>query len=332
MKYKQSKRIDAKLSALGMGCWSLAGKSSWCHADASRSIDIVHQAIEKGINLFDVAPVYGLGVAEEVLGKALKGRRDKAFIASKCGLVWDAEGNVSNKLGAEALKQEIDQCLARLQTDYLDLWQVHWPTDDTPLEETMSALSEIKQSGKIRHIGVSNFSLSQLKAAESVTEIASYQGLYNLLERNASSYHGIGLGYRIEQEILPYCQDKGIAFLPYSPLMQGVLSGAFSGPQQFSGGDVRANNPKLNGQGWQSLSPAVAALKAFAAGMGKPLNEVALNWLIANPSVTSVIAGATRSEQLDKNLGAMDWSLSQSQLDALEQILAPFVGGESGVE
>jgi aryl-alcohol dehydrogenase-like predicted oxidoreductase len=155
--------------------------------------------VDLGINLFDVAPVYGFGHAEEVLGKALKGRRQKVLIASKCGLLWDGQRNITNNLTAKSILWEIDNSLRRLNTDHIDIYQLHWPDPNTPIEETIEALHSIKEAGKIRYIGVSNFSVELTKQAMEIDTIVSYQGLYNMLERNPESYHEIPLTYRTQE-------------------------------------------------------------------------------------------------------------------------------------
>jgi len=324
MKFKTLNRFDQPFSALGYGCWGISGGNSWSRSDDQQAIDTIHAAIDGGINFFDVAPVYGLGHAESVLGQALQGKdRASLIIASKCGLVWDADNNVSNNLSADSLLTEIDQSLARLGTDYLDLYQIHWPNAEYPLQETLSALEQIKASGKVRHLGVSNFSLALLKQASELGVIDSFQGLYNMLERNPEFYHFIDLDYRSEAEILPFCAQNGMAFFPYSPLMQGLLGGRFDASRLHSD-DVRNHNPKLKGELLPKYLQIVDTLSAFAAELGKPLNELAINWLADQPTVTSVIAGAGSVAHVEANLKAMQWTLSSSDREALELRLQPY--------
>jgi len=180
-------------------------------------IKTVETAIDKGINFFDVAPVYGLGNAESLLGKIVKNKRKDIIIASKCGLIWDEKNNVTNNLTSKSLNREIDESLKRLNTDYIDLYQIHWPDPNTNIKETISALEDIKKQGKILEIGVSNFSLDLLKEAMKFGNIKTFQGLYNMIERNASSYHNIELGYKAENEIFTFSKK--------SPTMS-VIAGA----------------------------------------------------------------------------------------------------------
>ncbi|GAA5215952.1 aldo/keto reductase [Corallincola platygyrae] len=324
MKLKKLNRFELPFSALGYGCWGISGGHSWSMSDDQQSIATIHTAIEGGVNFFDVAPVYGLGHAESVLGQALKGKqRESLIIASKCGLVWNDANEVSNNLSTDSLMAEIDQSLARLGVEYLDLYQIHWPNSEYPLEEILQALEAIKASGKVRHLGVSNFSLAMLTEACELSAIDSFQGLYNMLERNPESYHGIGLDYRSEAEILPYCQQHGLAFFPYSPLMQGLLGGQFDASQLHEN-DVRMNNPKLRGEQLKKYLEIVATLQQFAAELGKPLSELAINWLADQDAVTSVIAGAATPEQVQANLKAMAWELSAADRQALELRLQPY--------
>ncbi|RCU51020.1 aldo/keto reductase [Corallincola luteus] len=325
MKFKQPKRLNRAVSALGYGCWGISGGDSWTGGSDKNAIQAIHAAIAGGINFFDVAPVYGLGHAETILGKALQGKaRQDLIIASKCGLVWDKNNNVSNDLSAASLLKEIDDSLTRIGTDYLDIYQIHWPSADQPLPQTLETLQAIQASGKVRHLGVSNFSLAELEQADTLAPICSYQGLYNMLERNPEYYHFIALSYRTEQQILPYCTQQGLAFFPYSPLMQGLLSGHFDVDAPLHENDVRRHNPKLQGELLPKYMQIINVLQEFAGALGKPLNELAINWLADQPAVTSVIAGALNAEQVEANLNAMTWELTDYDRQALEQLLSPY--------
>ena len=325
MRTKRVPLIDDELSAIGFGCWALGGSDIWNKTDDRESVETVHRAISLGINFFDVAPVYGFGHAEEILAKAVAGQRDRVLIASKCGLVWDDRQRITNNLTAENIFQEIDQSLRRLDTDYIDLYQAHWPDPNTPIEETMDALERVKTSGKIRYIGVSNFSLELLSRAMELTTVVSHQGLYNLLEHNPTSYHNIPLEYRTRAEILPFCQKHGLAFLPYSPLFQGLLTGTFTEAGNFDENDVRASNPKLVGQPYQTHFEIVQQLAGFAREIGRPLSQLAMNWLINQESVTSIIAGAQNVRQLEENVASLSWELTADMVTRISEILAPYL-------
>ena len=222
------------------------------------------------------------------------------------------------------MHQEIDQSLKRLKTDYVDIYQIHWPDPNTPIQETMEALERIRETGKIRHIGVSNFSLALTKEAMNYGTVVSHQGLYNMLERNPDSYHNIPLDYRAEDEILPFCLENGMAFFPYSPLFQGLLTGKFMASDNFDDQDVRSENPKLVGESFQIYFEMAEALKAIADDIGKPLTQVAINWLICQDAVTSVICGAQTVDHVEENVGSVNWNLTDDVLARIEDILMPY--------
>jgi aryl-alcohol dehydrogenase-like predicted oxidoreductase len=283
MIYKKVDKIDEKISSVGIGCWNMGG--DWDSSEEKKSIGIIHAAIDMGVNFFDVAPVYGWGNSERILGKALAdgGRRDRVLIASKAGLLWNHSHETRNNLSKESLLWEIDQSLSRLRTDHIDIYQMHWPDHNTPLEETAEALRIIKASGKIRYVGLSNFPQDEVAAMMKMIGVECQQSLYNMLERNTSSYHGIPLEYRTEDEVLPFVREHGQAFLPYSPLFQGLLAGRFLGGVDFSKRDIRNANPKFSGELFEKYAGAARKLKAFADGIGRPMNEVSMNWLRQNP-------------------------------------------------
>lgn len=323
MRTKQVKATDISFSAVGFGCWAAGGSAIWNDSDDANSIRAIQRAVDLGINFFDVAPVYGFGHAETILGTALNGRREKVIVASKCGLVWDEAGNITNDLSAQNIRREIDDSLRRLQTDYIDIYQMHWPDPNTPIEETMVALETIREGGKVRYIGASNFSVELMNEAAQSGKLVSHQGLYNMLERNPESYHNIPLDYRTEAEILPYCRENGLAFFPYSPLFQGLLTDEFKPSGQFDEHDVRAANPKLSGEQFKTFYQIREELKAFADEIGKPLSQVAINWLINQEAVTSVICGAQIVEHVEQNAASASWELTAEMVDRIEAILQP---------
>ena len=327
MKYKKVTRIKEELSALGYGCWGISGPSFWNGTTDQTSIQTIQRAIDAGINLFDVAPVYGFGHAETTLGKAIKGLRDKILIASKCGLVWDEQNRITRCLKPESIRKEIVESLRRLDTDYIDLYQLHWPDPNVGIEETMNVMLDLKKEGKIRYIGLSNFSADEARNAMKTAEINSMQCLYNMLERNPTSYHNIPLEYRTEREILPFALENGLAFLPYSPLFQGLLTGKFRPENNFSQNDVRSENPKLSTQEFRKYYAVVTQLNSLARETGKPLSQIAINWLVKKKAVTSIIAGAQNIEQLQENLGSFDWEMNDDLYARIEKII-----GESGIE
>lgn len=324
MIYKRVARIEEEISAMGVGCWNMGG--DWDGSEERTSIEIIHGAVDLGINFFDVAPVYGWGVSETVLGKALKegGLRDKVLIASKGGLLWNERHETANNLSKESLLKEIDASLTRLQTDHVDIYQMHWPDPAVPLEETAEALNIMKKAGKIRYVGLSNFAQADVEKMMEYISVDCQQSLYNMLERNPTTYHGIELDYLTEKEVLPNVKKYGQAFLPYSPLFQGLLAGKFLDGIDFSKRDIRNENPKLVGERFQVYQDGARRLKAFADEAGHPMNEMALNWLRQKEEVTSIIGGASSVEQLEKNIHCTTWDLTEEELKKIDEILEPF--------
>ena len=324
MVYKKVKRIAEEISAIGIGCWNMGG--DWDSSEENTSIRMIHAAVDRGINFFDVAPVYGWGVSERILGKALKedGLRNKVLIASKGGLLWNEKHQTQNNLSRDSLLKEIDDTLARLQTDHVDIYQMHWPDPNVPLEETAEALNIMKKAGKIRYVGLSNFSQADVEQMMEYISVDCQQGLYNMLERNPGSYHGIPLEYRTEKEVFPNVRKYGQAFLPYSPLFQGLLAGRFLDGLTISEKDIRNENPKLTGEAFKVYQDGARKLKAYADEIGRPMNEMTLNWLRQKEEITSIIGGASSVEQLEKNLRCISWDLTGEELEAIGKILEPF--------
>lgn len=318
MQYKQFASIKEQLSAVGLGCWGFSGGTSWTNGDDQQSIATVHKAIDLGINFFDVAPIYGRGHAEEVLGKAIQSKRQNVFLASKCGMRWDEQDNVTLDLTRKSIFEEIDISLKRLNTDYIDLYQMHWPDPETPIEESLEALLELRKQGKIRYIGLTNFSLKDMETAQSLNALDCAQGLYNLLEHNPSNYHNIPLAYRSRSEVLPFCKTHGIPYLPYSPLMQGLLTGHFD-PSEWAEDDVRQPNPKFHGELWLEYKALAETIADFAKTIDKPISQVAINWLIAQQEIGPIICGAQEPQHIEQNATAANWQLTDEQFTQLDK-------------
>lgn len=321
MIYKQFKTLNnEKLSSVGFGCWAIGG--TWNNTEDQKSIETIKKAVELGINFFDVAPIYGMGHSEKILGEALKDYdRSSLFIATKCGLIWDENKVVTKSISRESLYKELNASLERLQTSYIDLYQIHWPFEGMELEEGMATLMEMKEKGLIRYIGLSNFSLKDTKKCMELAEISTLQGLYNMLEPNSEIYHHKQLEYRTANELLPLCKEEGMAFLPYSPLMQGLLTGEFKLENNFDSSDDRSKNPKLNGERFLNYFNCVEELKEIAQEIGKPLSQVAINWLIAQKEVGPVICGAQTPQQIEENVRSTTWELEEKTIKKIEMVL-----------
>lgn len=320
-------KIDFDFSVLGFGCWGASGRGSWTNHGDQEQIDAIHMAIDQGINFFDVAPIYGCGHAEEVLGKAIKGQRDEIFIATKVGLPWTKNFEGYNDVSASNILREIDASLKRLSVEHVDLYQVHWPTDKgVSLEETIEAMRKIKKSGKARHIGLSNFSVSDYMKANEIVDIVSMQGLYNIMEQNADSYHNIPLQYRVSDEILPLVKEEGLAFFPYSPLFQGLLTGKINADTVFGENDVRASNPKLIGEERLKYLAVLEKIKSIDALKGKGLAEIAVNYMVAKESVTSVIATQANTKEVMMNIKALEWKMDINVVASIDKIVSSELG------
>jgi aryl-alcohol dehydrogenase-like predicted oxidoreductase len=325
VKYKQVRRIAEKVSIVGLGCWAFSGDSYWDNSNDDQCINVVHEALDLGVNLLDVAPVYGKGHAETVLGRAIKGRDRSSFlIASKCGLLWDKSGREYNCLKKDSILGEIDDSLRRLQVDYIDIYQLHWPDQNTPIAETLEAITKIKEAGKIRHLGVTNFNTETVARMDAVVPVDSQQGLYNMLERNPRSYHTLDLVYRTERETLPQSLELGQAFFPYTPFLQGLLTGKFKAGDNFSEHDVRRFNPKLNGPRFKIYFDAAEKLRVIAAKYGRHMYEMAFNWLAQNPAVTSVIGSSLTPGNITRTAKALEWEISPEMRQEIDLVIAPF--------
>ena len=326
MKYKTVGKISEKISVIGLGCWAFAGEKWWGETDDKKSMDVIRSSLDNGINLLDVAACYGQGHSEEVVGKAIKGYdRSSILINSKCGLLWDETGREYNCLKKESILKEIDDSLKRLDTEYIDIYQLHWPDPETPLEETLEALQMIKDAGKIRHVGVTNYGIDDVKNIMKSIDIASQQGLYNMLERNPRTYHAINLVYRTEREVLPFVKEQGQAFFPYSPLFQGLLGGRWERDKKFPENDVRRLNPKLTDERFFIYYDAMAELRKIAEEYDHKTNELAFNWLIENPAVTSVIGSYRSVEQVESNIAALDWEISEEMAGKIRPVVDRFI-------
>lgn len=319
MKFKRIK--DLEVSALGFGCWAVGG--TWNNTEDTASIKSMQKAVELGINFFDVAPVYGLGHAETLLGKALQPfEREKIVIATKCGLPWNAEKQVRNDLTKASIIKEVDELLVRLQTEYVDVLQCHWPDPNTSIKETAEGLNAVVESGKVRHLGVSNFSAQMTRDLATHCKLATYQGLYSVLEQNPTHYHNIPLAYRSREEIIPLCEEMDLKYLPYSPLMQGVLTGTFKPEGNFDKNDDRTNNPKLNPPLLEKFLGCTAELEALARDAGMSITDLAIGWLMAQDAVGPVIAGAHLEQQVEQNISAVKHDYSADLLKQADAIVA----------
>lgn len=293
---------EIQISPIIMGTWQ-AGKRMWVGIEDSETVKATRAAFDSGITTIDTAEVYGEGHSEQVVAQALSDVRGQVVYTTKV---------FANHLKYEQVMQACDRSLKNLQTDYLDLYQIHWPSgafksEVVPIEETMGALNELKQQGKIRAIGVSNFSRSQLESAAQYGRIDSLQPPYSLFWRT------------VEQDAVPYCIENNISILAYSSLAQGLLTGKFGPDHQFEPGDHRADNKLFKGENYQRAQLALEKLRAIAEPHQATLGNLALAWLIAQPQANAIV-GARNSEQATLNAKAADIRLSPAELEEIDAI------------
>lgn len=322
MEKRKFGNTDIEVTPVGLGTWAIGGWM-WGGTDEAQSIDTIHRAVDKGIGLVDTAPVYGFGRSEEIVGKALaNGRRDQVALATKAALNWnDDQDKVWRDATASRIEREVEDSLKRLQTDRIDIYQIHWPDPKTPMEETAQALEKLYQAGKIRAIGVSNFTPSQMDELRKSVPLHSLQPPYNLFERG------------IEQDILPYCRDNGIATITYGGLCRGLLTGKMREDTQFTGDDLRKNDPKFQGDRYRQYLNAVAELDQFARERyQKNVLALALRWLVDQPGVTTALWGARKPEQLDPVDEIEGWSLDQEAMATIDGILEKCITDPVGPE
>jgi len=308
------------VSRVALGTWAIGGWM-WGGTDEAESIATIRAAVEQGIDLIDTAPAYGFGRSEELVGKALAegGLRAKVRIATKVGLEW-RDGKVFRNASAPRIFKEIRDSLSRLRTDYIDLYQVHWPDPLVPIEKTAEALGTLYDVGRIRAIGVSNFSVEQMERFRQVAPLHSVQPPYNLFERD------------MEAEILPYCQANGIAVLGYGALCRGLLSGKMSATTKFAGDDLRKTDPKFQQPRFAQYLAAVARLDDLARRRyGKRVIHLAVRWML-DQGVTTALWGARNPGQLAPVADVMGWSLDEAAKNEVERILRETVTDPIGPE
>ncbi|MBX5465568.1 MAG: aldo/keto reductase [Clostridia bacterium] len=313
--------LDREISRIGLGTWAMGGWM-WGGSDEADAVASVERAFEMGINLVDTAPVYGFGRAEEIVGHALRriGHRQELVIATKVGLEWNARGEIRRNSRPERIRQEVEESLRRLGVDVIDLYQVHWPDPSTPVESTAETLLRLREEGKIRAIGVSNYSVAQMERWRQAAPLHTAQPPYNLFEREA------------EREILPYCREHGVATLTYGVLARGLLTGKFTAGTTFPEGDLRRQDPKFQGERFRHYLEAVDRLRPLAERHGRSLAQLAARWALQQPGVQVSLWGVRRPAQVEEVAGVWGWSLDAGELAEIERILAESIPEPVGPE
>ncbi len=307
---------DLYLTPVGLGTWAIGGGENpygWGPQDDADSIATIQRAVGLGINWLDTAKGYGHGHSEEVVGRALKGRRDKVIVATKCGILWKEDGSdIYGHLKADSIKAECESSLGRLQTDYIDLYQIHWPLPDEDIEEGWGAVSELVKEGKVRYGGVSNFNVDQLKRIQKIHPVTSLQPPYSMVNR------------AIEKEILPYCAANQIGVIAYSPMQAGLLTGKMTRERAAALplDDWRKGNPDFQEPRLSIILDMIEKLRPIARKKGQFVANLALVWVLQRPEVTAAIAGARQPVQIEETSRAMDLVLTAGEWEKVNACLA----------
>lgn len=305
---------DLEITPIGFGAWAIGGPGwefGWGYQDDRDSIAAIHAALDAGINWIDTAAVYGMGHSEEVVAKAIQTSSHRPYIFTKCSLLWDDKGKVLHSLKSQSIRKEVEDSLRRLQTDVIDLYQIHWPIPEEDIEEGWSTLAKLKEEGKVRYIGVSNFNVQQMERIRSIAPITSLQPPYSLVRRE------------IETEILPYCQKHNIGVIVYSPLQSGLLSGKMT-PERIAAlpdDDWRKRSPDFQEPRLSRILGLVEGLRQIGARHNQPPGVVAIAWTLHHPAVTGAIVGFRRPDQVHEMLGALTFRLSEQEIAEIERLL-----------
>lgn len=326
MKTRKLGKSDIEVSPVILGTWALGGWL-WGGTEKNKAEQAINASIDTGINCIDTAPVYGFGLSEELVGHSIRGKRSKVLIATKCGLVWDdrkgsttffeSKDNhgkpikVNRCLRKESIFRECDDSLRRLGIDVIDIYQCHWPDPETPVEETVEAFSVLKEKGKIRAFGVSNFSVTQMESWLKFGPLASDQPKYSLLSRD------------IETDVLPFCNKNNIGVICYSPMEMGILAGKIGMDNVFPDNDTRKNRPWFQPEKRQEVLNALDKVRPIAEKYNTTLGNIAVAWAFHQPGVTAAIVGARDGEQAKCNAAAANISLSQEDLSVIRAAFSP---------
>lgn len=322
MKYRKLGKSGIEASVVGFGSWAIGGWM-WGGTDEKEAIKAIHAAVDSGMNLIDTAPMYGFGASEMIVGKAIKDRRDKVVLATKCALVWhedrgdfhcftdekhpskDGKFKIGRCLAPDVIRYEVEQSLQRLRTDYIDLYQTHYQDSTTPISDTMETLLELKKEGKIRAIGCSNAGLDHLQQYLAAGQLDCDQELYSMLDRNP------------ESEVFSFLHDNDVAFLAFSPLGQGLLTGKIGPDRIFEDGDQRNHKPRFSAENRQRVKDMLDIFQPIAEKQGVTLGQLAIGWTIAQKGCTHALVGARTVNQVKENAVGGTIELEAGELEAM---------------
>lgn len=310
MKYTKLKKSNIEVSVIGLGTNAVGGHNLFQNLNEEDGKDFVREALRNGVTFIDTADIYGPGRSEELVGEVLKEfNREDYVIATKGSQQWSSDSSIKTNNRPQYLREALEKSLQRLQLDYVDLYYLHFPDGETPFAQSIGELARLKEEGKIRSIGISNVSHQQLKEANANGDISVLQSPYNMLDRSA------------EAELLPYCIENNISFIPYGPLAFGLLGGGFTKDSKLDEQDWRNSIPLFQGNQFQQTLTKVDKLKEFALKKDTTLPNLALAWLLAQEGVDAVIPGGKRKERIRENSQASDIILSKEELDIINDIL-----------
>ncbi len=315
MQKRELGNTGMQITPVGFGSWAIGGDNwqfGWGSQDDGDAIAAIERAVELGINWIDTAAVYGLGHSEELVAKAVAGMKDRPWIFTKCSLVWDACRQMGNSLKADSIRRECEASLKRLNVDAIDLYQIHWPNPEADLEEGWQEMARLKEEGLVRHIGVSNFSVDQLRRIIPIAPVATLQPPYSMLRP------------AIEQTLLPFCLEQNIGVIVYSPMLSGMLSGAMTRERaaNFSADDWRRNNKEFQEPRLSANLELVELLKQIGAPYGRSAGEVAIAWTLRHPAVTGAIVGGRNAAQVEGIIGAAEFRLGMDEVERITQFFA----------
>ena len=311
MNTRQLGNSDLYITPIGFGAWAIGGSGwefAWGAQDDRESVAAIREALDNGINWIDTAAVYGLGHSEEVVARALEGMNNRPYVFTKCSMVWNEQGKIGHSLKAESIRRECEASLRRLKVDAIDLYQIHWPMPDEEIEEGWATMARLKEEGKVRNIGVSNFDVRQMQRALAIAPITSLQPRYSLVHRE------------VENAILPFAERAHIGVIAYSPMASGLLTGAMTREriQQLPADDWRQSNPEFQEPLLSRNLRLVRLLRAIGNHHVRSPGEVAVAWVLENPAVTAAIVGARRPGQMKEIVAAAGFWLSPSELGEIK--------------
>ena len=302
---------NLEITPIGIGAWAMGGEGwtwSWGPQDDRESIAAIQAGLDRGINWIDTAAVYGLGHSEEVVARALEGRSSRPYVFTKCALVWNEKGEISNSLKAESIRRECEASLRRLRVDVIDLYQVHWPDPGPDIEEGWTEMARLKDEGKVRNIGVSNFNSQKMKRALSIAPITSLQPPYSILNPD------------VEDETLPFASRNHIGVIVYSPMYSGLLTGAMTRQRiaNFTADDWRSHNANFQEPLLSRNLRLVELLREIGHRYGRTAGELAIAWTLHNPAVTGAIVGVRSPRQVEGIIGAGEFRLSTGEYNEIQ--------------